>query len=201
MASVSVSLTAKITADSLSLVAFNVVWQSKALQPFVDVKWVPEYGFNWTADAPGDGVSVTIRGRWQECKTGQIYDLNQYGVFTKSSSAPVPGYLAIGNNDFYTDDSPNGIHIVIGIKNKAGSFDPIFVDSKFIAKGMNGKFQPQEKLQWWYDAGAKSATMFQVIQSKYETGDFSEPDQNTQTYKKKSQYNYTAGTWNTEAVA
>jgi len=179
---------------------FNVVWQSKALQPYVDIKWEPEYGMNWTADSPQDGISVTIRGIWQPCKTGQIFDLNAQGVWTKSASPPVPSFMAIGNNDFYTEDAQNGIHVVIGIKNKSGSFDPIFMNPVAMGKGMNATFQPQEQMQWWYAAGAKSATMFSNVQSKYETGDFSSKDPVTSTYKKHTQYSFESGTWATHAV-
>ncbi|KAL1794108.1 hypothetical protein ACET3X_007529 [Alternaria dauci] len=179
---------------------FNVVWQSKALAPFVDIKWEPEYGMNWTADSPQDGISITLRGIWQPCKTGQIFDLNSEGVWQKSASSPVPGFMAIGNNDFYTEDAPNGIHITIGIKNKSGSFDPIFMNPVAMGKGMNATFQPQEKIQWWYEAGAKSATMFSTVKGKFETGDFSSPDPVTNTYKKKTQYSFEDGTWDTQAV-
>ncbi|KAF5851400.1 hypothetical protein GGP41_004185 [Bipolaris sorokiniana] len=184
-----------------SKVTFNVVWQSKALQPFVDIKWTPEYGMNWTADSPQDGISVTIRGIWQACKPGQIFDLNAQGVWTKSASTPVKDFMAIGNNDFYTDDAPNGIHVIIGIKNKSGSFDPIFMNPTAMGKGMNATFQPQEQMQWWYAAGAKSATMFSNVSSRVETADFSSADPNTSSYKKQSSYGFEQGVWSTQAIA
>ncbi|KAF1344454.1 hypothetical protein BDV97DRAFT_272320, partial [Delphinella strobiligena] len=140
--------------------SYNVVWQSKALQPFVDIKWEPDYGLNWTADGLGDGVSITLRSIWQACKPGEIYDIDTTGVFVKSAATPVPKYLAIGKNQYHTDDSPEGIHVVVGIRNKAGSFNPIYVSPVAMGKGMNGSFQPQESLQWWYSSSSKSATIF-----------------------------------------
>ncbi|KAJ5116588.1 hypothetical protein N7456_000936 [Penicillium angulare] len=175
---------------------FNTVWRSKTLSPFVDIKWKPVYGFNWTSDVPASGISITAQGNWMQCNVGQAVDIASSGFFTTSASQPDPNSMMIGVNN-YAAENPEGIRIIIGVQNASGSFDPIFVDPSSIPLNATATFQPQEQIQWWYEAGSKQGTVFTKHATKIETADYSGPDPATQSWKKKSIFDYKKGTWTT----
>ena len=105
--------------------------------------------------------------------------------------------MMIGLNNYDSED-PNGIRIVIGVQNAAGMFDPIFVDPTRIPLNASATFQPQEQIQWWYEAGSKQGTVYTSHGTKMESADFSAPDPKTGSWKKKSALNYKKGEWHTE---
>lgn len=179
-------------------VIFNLVWQSTILAPNTTISWKPVYGFNWTSDVPADGISVSCGGDWVQCNLGQAVDIDSNGFFVPSTVKPDPAYMMIGKNG-YKAQSPDGLRIVIGVQNRAGNFEPVFVDPVSINLNMSATFQPQEELQWWYDSGSKQATMFTDHQTPYETASFSKPDVQTNTFFKTSTYNVQDGAWVTTA--
>ena len=106
--------------------------------------------------------------------------------------------MMVGLNSYKSDD-PNGIRIVIGVQNAAGMFDPIFVDPTRIPLNASATFQPQEQIQWWYEAGAKQGTVYTSHETKMESADFSAPDPATNSWKKISSLDYENGVWTTKA--
>ncbi|KAF7510763.1 hypothetical protein GJ744_005863 [Endocarpon pusillum] len=176
---------------------FNIVWQSKVLAPRINVKWKPIYGLNWTMDLPSEGVEVTLGGNWKQCDPGQVLDLDETGQWTQSTSQPVIDFLAIGNNNFKSGTDTNGIHIIVGVQNAPGAFDPIFVDPAELGPNMSGSYQPQEQLQWWYEEGMRTSTMISKNKSDKEVGDYSQPDPKSGTFAKTSSFTFNTGKWST----
>lgn len=150
-------------------------------------------------DVPASGLSINLGGYWKQCDPGQVLDLDANGVWTQSTSKPIIDYLAVGKNNYKSGTPTNGIHIVIGVQLAPGEFDTIFIDQTELGPGMNAAYQPQEKVQWWYEAGMKSATMISSDRSSVETGDFSAPDPLTNTYSLTSSYSFANGVWTTKA--
>ena len=181
------------------LVTYNLVWKSSVLAPYIDVFWRPVYGFNWTSDVPADGISVSCHGDWMQCNFGQALDIDSNGFFVPSTVKADTESMMIGKNG-YKAQSSDGIRIVIGVQKGKGTFEPIFVDPVSINKNMSATFQPQEKLEWWYDSGAKQATMYTNHTTPFETGDFSSEDAQTHTYTKMSSYDVQSGKWTTTAT-
>lgn len=131
-----------------------------------------------------------------QCNVGQAVDIAASGFFTTSAVKPDPSSMMIGVNN-YSAENPEGIRIIIGVQNAGGSFDPIFVDPSSIPLNANATFQPQEQIQWWYEAGSKQGTVFTKHATKIETADYSGPDPATNSWKKKSTFDYRKGTWAT----
>ncbi|KAJ6023931.1 hypothetical protein N7540_004728 [Penicillium herquei] len=175
---------------------FNTVWRSKTLSPFVDIKWKPVYAFNWTEDVPSHGISITAQGDWMQCNVGQAVDIAPSGFFTTSSTPADPSSMMIGVNN-YRSQNKEGIRIIIGVQNAAGTFDPVFVDPDSIPLNATATFQPQEQIQWWYESGSKQGTVFTKHATKIESANYSAPDPATKSWKKQSTFDYNEGTWTT----
>jgi hypothetical protein len=182
------------------VLSFNVVWQSQAPSPKVDIFWKPEYGISWTAKIFADGVTVALGGAWQPAKLGQIFDIDKNGEFQASTKPPVQDYIAIGTNYYKNTQTPLGIRVVVGVKD-GDDYKPIFVDPTAIGINMSATFQPQEKVLWWYAAGSKSSTMFTTHSGPSSEGDFSSPDNVTRNFRKTSAYDWDNGVWNTSALS
>jgi hypothetical protein len=103
---------------------FNMVWQSKNLAPRTNISWTPVYGLNWTLEIPTSGISVTVGGIWQTCAIGQTFDISPVGLFTPSTVTGKPNFMNIGTNK-YSYSGVNGIHIIVGVQNASGGFDPV----------------------------------------------------------------------------
>jgi len=176
---------------------FNVVWQSCALSPSTSIKWTPVYGLNWTLSLPTGGLVVDIGGLWQQCDLGESYDILDTGLWAPSdpsSATCKKDYLNIGNNGFKYGEYL-GIHILVGIKNGAGTFDVIYVDPKKIGIGMHASYQPQETCQWWYQAGARTGTMISDIGTKIHQYDMSHSSPKTGKFYVATRYDFATGTW------
>jgi len=135
-----------------------------------------------------------------QCNIGQALDIDDNGYFMPSSATPDKTSMMIGTNNYKAQNS-EGIRIVIGVMGHASRFEPVFVDPVSLGYKMSATFQPQEKLQWWYDSGSKQATMFTDHKTPYEQGDFSAPDPVTGTFTKQSTYSYADGAWTTTSTA
>lgn len=57
----------------------NVIWQSAGIAPLVDIEWQVDYALGWTAKLPSTGAKVTLAGKWQPCKKGEVYDIDSNG--------------------------------------------------------------------------------------------------------------------------
>lgn len=137
-----------------------------------------------------------------QCNIGQALDIDQYGFFTTSASQPDGSSMKIGKNNYVSQGDGGVIHIIVGIQDPTTlNFDPIFVDPDGIYPMFSGTWQPQEKLQWWYDNGNQTSTMVDYHESAVEVGDFSAPDAQTGTFKKQSSYNSLQGVWSTSAIS
>jgi len=180
--------------------AFNVIWQSKSVAPNTLIVWQDVYALNWTAAVPAAGVSVTISGEWQSCMLGESYDLNATGFWTKSTSTTKadPKFMNVGNM-LYQYPGADGIHIVIGIQNAGGNFDPIYVDPTPLPPNSSAKYQPQELVQWWYQADIRTSTMISGASTAIGGVDLSSPAPTTNKYYYSTTYNYDSGTWITSA--
>lgn len=113
---------AKSVTDSMGKVTFNMIWQSTNLSPRMSVSWISQYALNWTLSVPDPGVQVTIGGMWQRCERGQIFDIDMAGVFQPSLNPPKAGFLNIGTSSY---PGASGIHIIVGMMNLSGGFDPV----------------------------------------------------------------------------
>ena len=148
---------------------------------------------------PEPGKPVTLSGEWKQCDQGQVMDLSSSGFFTESTAPGEPGYLKVGANNYSTYSGSNGIHFVLGVQEADGRFSPIFVDETETGHGMGAKYQPQEKVVWWFEAGMKTSTMFSTNTSKTEMGDFSERDNTTGLFSKTSTFDFMKGVWSTNS--
>ncbi|RYP58044.1 hypothetical protein DL769_009138 [Monosporascus sp. CRB-8-3] len=185
---------AKSVATSSTEKTFNVVWQSKNIAPSTTIAWNSIYALNWTATVPADGLSVTLCGKWQTCSNGEIYDLDTNGFWTTSSATPKEQYMNVGKVN-YAYPGVDGIHIVVGILNNSGSFDPIYVDPTPLPKGASAKYQPQEEVKWWYQTNIRNATMIESASTAMGGIDFSQAASNTGKYYYSTTYNYKSGNW------
>jgi len=136
-------------------------------------------------------------GFWKQCDPGQVIDLDETGQWIQSTSQPVVDFLAIGNNNFKSGTATNGIHIIVGVQNMPGNFDPIFVDPSELGPNMSASYQPQEQLQWWYEEGVKTSTMISKNVGRKEIGDFSAPDPHSGVFSKTSSFAFNSGKWST----
>lgn len=174
--------------------AFNIVWQSKNVAPSTTISWKSVYGLNWTAEIPAEGLSVTLSGDWQACSLGDIYDLDSNGFWTTSTAKADSNYMNVGKVN-YAYPNVDGIHIVVGIQNDAGSFDLIYVDPTALAVGDSAKYQPQESVEWWYQTNMRNATMIESASTAIGGVDFSKPAPDTGNYYYSTTYNYKSGNW------
>jgi hypothetical protein len=136
-----------------------------------------------------------------QCNIGQAVDLDQYGFFNISASTPDSSAMKIGKNGYVSQGDGGVIYIIVGVQDPVSkNFDSIFVDPDGIYPNMSGTWQPQEKLQWWYESGNQTSTMFDKHDSAVEVGDFSAPDPQSGTFKKESTYSSLSGIWTTKPV-
>jgi hypothetical protein len=190
---------AKCVADGVGTPGrFNVIWQSKGIAPNILIEWKDVYGLNWTANVPDPGASITLGGNWQYCGLGQVYDLNETGFWSASSAAGDSRFMNVGKVNYKYPGS-DGVHIVIGIQNSDGGFDTIYVDPTALSIGDSAKYQPQEVVEWWYETGAKSATMISSASTEIGSVDLSQPAPTTNKYFYSTTYKYEAGKWVTSA--
>lgn len=140
---------------------------------------------------------ISLSGFWKQCDEGQVLDLNSSGLFVQSTASTKPGYLKVGSNNYQTQSGDNGVHFIVGIQEASGNFSPIFVDPTETGHGMEAAYQPQEKVQWWYQAGMQTSSMISENRGPTETGDFSKPDDVTGLYSKSSSYDFKKGEWTT----
>lgn len=179
---------------------FNVVWQSKSVAPNTIIVWQDVYALNWTAAVPAAGVSVTISGDWQACKLGDSYDLDVNGFWTKSLSTTKADtkFMNVGKV-LYQYPGVDGIHVVIGVQNASGDFDTIYVDPTPLPLNSSAKYQPQELVEWWYQADFRTSTMISSASTATGGVDLSSPAPTTNKYYYSTTYNYDSGTWITSA--
>lgn len=185
---------AKSVIDSEGKKSFNLVWHSNSLSPITSISWDVQYAFNWTAQLPTAAISVTTGGFWKDCRPGQVFDIDENGLFVNSQAEGKTNFMKIGTNNCARGA---GIHVVIGIKIGPGSYQPvstpgfrwflvviladrytpqkIWVDSTELGVGMSSWYQPQEEVQWWYEKGTRSATMISGAETDIETFNMSTP--------------------------
>ncbi len=187
---------AKSVAIADGSVSYNVVWQSKSIAPHTRISWKDRYALNWTADVPAEGLSVTVSGEWQLCALGGAYDLDENGFWAKSPASVKRDskFMTVGGVN-YAYPGADGIHIVVGIQNADDGFDVIYVDPTSLAKGSSAKYQPQDKIHWWYQTDMRSSTMISTAFTAKGSVDLSKPGPTTNDYYYSTTYNYNTGTW------
>jgi hypothetical protein len=126
----------------------------------MNISWSVQYAFNWTAEAPQPGVSVTLGGIWQAANKGEVWNIDTNGLFQQDTTDPgKAGWLSIGNVSYsYPDPSDPTktvpIYIIVGIQNSTTlDFDPIYVDPTMMCLNSNGTYQPQEGVKAWLQSG------------------------------------------------
>lgn len=115
---------AKSVIDSSGQLNFNMVWRSQNLAPRANITWTVEYGLNWTLDVPIGSAQITMGGDWQSCAPGQVYDVDEDGLWAPSSEPSKSGYLKVGKNS-YRYGTNTGINIIVGVKTPEGEFEPV----------------------------------------------------------------------------
>ena len=115
---------AKSVIDGTGKVHYNMVWRSLGLAPRAVITWTVQYGLNWTLDVPTAKANITIGGAWQPCNPGQVFDIDDVGLFQPSAEPPTPKFLKIGKNGYKYGGS-SGISIVIGAKSADGNWEPV----------------------------------------------------------------------------
>lgn len=100
-------------------------------------------------------------------------------------------------NAVFKPEDTDGPHIIVGIQNDSGSFDPIFVDTVALPLNASAAYQPQEVLEWWYDVGLETGTMIDMHTTSIGSGDFSKPEPETGKYLLYTSYSYSTGDWTT----
>lgn len=173
---------------------FNTIWQSKGIAPNISIQWNAVYALNWTAEAPSVGASVTLAGEWQLCNKGQSFDIDPNGGWIPSATAPVPGFLCVGSVNYKFPDV-DGIHIVVGVQNKAGGYDRIFVDKTALAPFFSAQYQPVETVTWWYQEGQRTGTMISTVSSDMASVDLTAPNPSTHKYYYSTSYKHDTGVW------
>lgn len=115
---------AKSVMDSKGNLSYNMIWHSQILAPKMSIDWTVQYALNWTNTVPGLGLTVTMGGFWKDTNPGDVWDIDQNGIFVASTAAKMPNYLKIGENRRAPVPGQNGIHIVVGIKT-GNSYSPV----------------------------------------------------------------------------
>jgi hypothetical protein len=170
----------------------NLVWQSQKVAPNTYISWTPQYGLNWSTIVPDKGLEITLTGSWQACNLGQVYDIDKEGYWQTSQSPPDPDFMKIGIIDVHYPGT-DGIHIVVGIESSSGEWDPVFIDPVLLPVGSTAKYQPQEKMEWWYQAGERNGTIIDDDHTATGTADFSSPA----TYYWNTTFVFDEGQWDT----
>ncbi|KAH8781098.1 hypothetical protein F5883DRAFT_685403 [Diaporthe sp. PMI_573] len=169
---------AKAVASGSAAPTYNMIWKSRALALITSISWKVEYALGWTAQVPDSGMSIRITGKWQPCNKGESFDINPMGYWQRSTEpveAQYAGWLNVGKIQ-YSYPGVLGIHIVVGIRNaESGLFEPIFVDKATLGRGSSGRYQPQESVSWWLEAGDRTGSVFSGTKSGSATQDFSNP--------------------------
>ena len=75
----------------------------------------------------------------------------------------------------------------------------IFIDTLELAVGMSSWYQPQEKVQWWYERGARSGSMISGGRSSVENYDMTNPRPSDGKYYVSTSYIYANGSWVTNS--
>lgn len=73
----------------------------------------------------------------------------------------------------------------------------VYVDTTELGLNMSAWYQPQEKAQWWYEKGTKSATMITGAGTTVCNYDLTQPNPSTNTYYVSTTYDYDSGAWST----
>ena len=73
----------------------------------------------------------------------------------------------------------------------------IYLDRTALAPNMSAWYQPQEKVQWWYEKGVQSASMISGVASQVKAYDLTQKNPNTNTYYVSTTFQYDTGTWST----
>lgn len=73
----------------------------------------------------------------------------------------------------------------------------IYMDQTELAPNMSAWYQPQEKVQWWYEKGVQSASMISGTASQVCKYDLTQKNPNTNTYYVSTTFQYDPGTWST----
>ncbi|KAI1427201.1 hypothetical protein F5Y12DRAFT_205091 [Xylaria sp. FL1777] len=182
--------------DSTGSVSWNVVWQSSLRCLVTEISWKPVYALSWCMNIPGDGFAVTARGPWQPCELGESYDITSLGFFIPSEDTThsKPDFLNIGRNGF-NSQGQGQIHIIVATQSQNGGWSPIWVDEVGLGKEMSAWYQPQEKLQWWYETGVRSSTMISGARSKVNTYDMSRRNPATGKFFVATTFYYDEGKW------
>ena len=136
-------------------------------------------------------------GEWKQCDQGQVFDLDAMGMWEQSTAIPKLRYLKVGKNNYQTNTGTNGVHFMVGVQEARDGSSPIFVDPAETGHGMTALYQPQEKVQWWYQSGMHTSTIIGENVGPVETGDFTPPDAVSGTNSNTSSYNFQAGQWTT----
>lgn len=185
---------AKSVSTGTTLQKPNVVWQSKAVAPRTIIQWKDQYALNWTSSLPDPGVSVTISGEWQACNLGEVFDIDSTGFWSASTAPKEDNFMKVGKVN-YQYPGADGLHIVVGIQNSDGSFDPIFVDPISLILNSTASYQPQETIRWWYQSDMRTATMISNAHTSLGTVDFSNPAPATSRFFYSTTFNYQSGQW------
>ncbi|KAK3904208.1 hypothetical protein C8A05DRAFT_32016 [Staphylotrichum tortipilum] len=159
-------------------VTYNIIWQSKNLAPRFNIAWEPIYALNWRPQRDARRGLADVRA----------------GPDTPSTVPPKANFMNIGKNG-YRYEGQNGIHIVIGVKNSAGGYDVIYVDSTELGLNMGSWYQPQETVKWWYQTGVRTATMIAGADTPVHTFDMSAPNPETGLFYISTTYIYATGQW------
>lgn len=116
---------AKSVLDNAGNLTYNPVRRSLALSPRATITWTVRYGLNWTLAIPTGNAQVVIGGIWQPCNPGQVFDVDQNGLFQPSSVASKPGFLMIGKNNYHYAGT-SGIYITVRVQTTPGAnFEPV----------------------------------------------------------------------------
>ncbi|CAD6892400.1 unnamed protein product [Tilletia controversa] len=140
----------------------NMVWRSHPPTPIIHVSWKTQYALGWASKVSGgDAIgilhgdaSVTPLGKWQPCLVGKSYDINRDGLWEPSAdtSKADPACLNVGKISYANPDASLGVHIVVGILNDSGTYEPIFADLSPMQISGNAKYQPEKSVKFWYHA-------------------------------------------------
>jgi len=185
---------AKSVGNAAGVDTYNIVWQSKAIAPNTYISWHTVYALNYTATVPAPGVTVTVTGDWQACAIGQSYDLDKNGFWQESTSPGDPNFMNVGKVNYKYPDT-EGIHIVVGVKNSDGSFNTIFIDKTALPPSSTAKYQPQEKVKLWYQAGIQTSAIISSETTNDHEIDFSKPAPETNKFYYSATFKYDSGTW------
>lgn len=184
---------AKSVVSASGKVISNVIWKSTALAPTYNISWDVVYALNWTAKLPADGATVVAGSVWQPCAKGEVYDIGEDGFFAPSTATPEPGFMSIGSNNYTIEG--NDLHVIIGVQNTSGGYDIIYTEPSVLFTHGSGKWQPTEKITWWYDTGMRTSSMFSSIKVATGGGDFTNPQPLTNKYFIATTFLTTPGTW------